>query len=102
MTEHTLKTFARAYVDWLDRGAPQDRPFERNHGLCYAVFSYAGQHGLSLSWEASIHIELYKAFSVRRMHRLYPFGANDFAVRADAATMHECPKRIAFVREIAQ
>jgi len=102
MTEHTLRTFAQAYVDWLDRGAPEGDPFAYRAGLCDALWAYRKQHNLSVEWEDDQFSNLVNKFEARGLDEFYPFGKSDYVSRRRAATMHKCPRRTAFIRELAQ
>lgn len=88
MTElsHDTRAFLRDWLDWVDQGAPEGNPYSRLFGLCSnsVIYSKAAAFGL------------YQAFNT-----IYPFGAIDYYDRKRDATMHECPKRLAFARKHA-
>lgn len=88
-----LLEFLKAWHDWATSGAPDGEPFHREYGLC----DNAKCNSLSLS------DELRNLFKLGRRNGdfecfIYPFGARDFDDRGGNNSMHECPKRLAWVR----
>ncbi len=80
-----LIAFLKAWHDWATNGAPEGEPFDRWDGLCMSARWFGG---------APLHHEIAKLFSCS-----FPFGVDEFWRRQKADTQHECPKRLAWVRE---
>lgn len=76
-----LYTFFKEWLEWAESGGEGSK-FYNGVGLCSNSTSY------------TVKEEIRGLFSDH-----YPFGEDDYAVRRHNDTMHECPKRLAFVRE---
>ena len=90
-----LIAFLKAWHHWATNGAPEGEPFSRSIGLCDNSDAYANRECIrndALYWQLR---DLLPAVTVS----LYPFGQRDYHARRDTATQHECPKRLAWVRE---
>lgn len=74
------------WLNWVERGAPLGEPFERDSGLCWVI-------------PISLRDELKLLFIGDGLCGAYPFGMDDFDKRFHRGKMHECPKRLAWVRE---
>lgn len=83
-----LIAFLKAWHDWATNGAPHREPYSRQFGLCYN----SQEHG------ADVWNELTELFN-ELGDDCYPFGVDDYLDRLDELTQHECPKRLAWVRE---
>lgn len=81
-----LIAFLKAWHDWATNGAPDGKPFSRDEGLC--PNGGAGLRG-----------ELRDLHQMHFADWAYPFGRVDYNQRATLGTQHECPKRLAWVRE---
>lgn len=79
-----LRAFLQDWIDWVDRGAPDDQPYAREYGLCYNSVAYPGNR---------LWAQLDYIFGGRHM----PFGG-DYYYRTLTGTQHECPNRLAWVR----
>lgn len=79
-----LIAFLKAWYEWATNGAPDGEPFYRNIGLCISALSYR---------DAKRELEV--LFGGNK----FPFGEEDFWRCDRQDTMHECPKRLAWVRE---
>lgn len=79
-----LIAFLKAWYEWATNGAPDNEPYSRLVGLCA---NCDDTHPAAFP-------ELEALFEDD-----YPFGAEDYRARQSADTMHECPKRLAWVRE---
>ncbi len=86
-----LIAFLKAWHDWANNGAPQWEPFDRTSGLCENSFEASGD----LEIIRGIRGELQRMFD----WKTHPFGQENYINRIYSATQHECPKRIAWVRE---
>lgn len=84
-----LIAFLKAWHDWATNGAPEGGPFDRRNGLCPNARSKAVYDEL---------VDIRKA-EFADDDWVYPFGEGDYDERYDNATQHECPKRLAWVRE---
>lgn len=82
---YDLIAFLKAWHDWATNGAPDREPYNRRFGLCTNC-PWSSRDDL----RAVLHKELGEA--------LNPFG-KDYYARHRARTQHECPKRLAWVRE---
>lgn len=83
-----LIAFLKAWYHWATNGAPHQKPFSRSYGLC--------GNTLRISW---FKWKLWEELSALLYGYEYPFGERDFLVRAQRKTQHECPKRLAWVRD---
>lgn len=89
-----FRAFCVDYDKWVKEGAHWNRPFSRSYGLClnfirrWANFSDEEEYYFWIDW------------SKRLFTDEYPFGKDDYEEREECATMHECPKRMAFVRGV--
>lgn len=90
-----LKAYLREWLDWVERGAPQNQPFSRSHGLCNNVCGSSAQDKTHLEHQLGHALET--SFPEDKD---YPFGYCAYLVRGSAGTMHEDPKRLAWVREM--
>jgi hypothetical protein len=73
-----LRAALKRWLDWVERGAPDGEPYSRWRGLCSSLRNN----------------ELDRVFNDCG----FPFGVFSFIRDRDNATMHTCPKRLAFVR----
>lgn len=86
-----LIAFLKAWHDWATSGAPDREPFSRGFGLCSNLANmFRDEHA---RWVRARR-ELFAMFGEEDT----PFGC-DYGTRARARTQHECPKRLAWVRE---
>lgn len=83
-----LIAFLKAWYHWVQDGAPEGKPFRRRNGLCYNAYLWFEKNSKPISNE--LHASLGSDF---------PFGDSDYSQRWHALTQHECPKRLAWVRE---
>ena len=86
-----LIAFLKAWHDWATSGAPEGGAFSRSHGLCVTVFRFFDYSPVS-------------SLVAEEMRGLFggngtPFGYQEYWARAGNDTQHECPKRLAWVRE---
>lgn len=80
-----LIAFLKAWHDWATNGAPDKEPFNRHCGLC----SNSWVHG------ENARISLGEALG----NGDFPFGESEYCARYRDRTQHECPERLAWVRE---
>lgn len=79
-----LIAFLKAWHDWATSGAPDGETFFRGVGLC----------GNSSASNGEVCVELLDIFEDD-----YPFGYREYVGQQISKTMHECPRRLAWVRE---
>jgi hypothetical protein len=91
-----LIAFLKAWHDWATSGAPDGEPFWRKHGLCGSAKRFAKtEDAADTLWE-----DFAETFwEGAELEVIYPFGVSDYRRRLKSATQHECPKRLAWVRE---
>lgn len=80
--------FLKDWLAWVERGAPEGEPYSRADGLCANAFHWSGDHRA-----------LYRDLRATFKADVHPFGQPDYLARMLADTQHECPKRLAWVRE---
>lgn len=85
MMSPDLIAFLKAWYVWATTGAPDREPFSRGYGLCANADYYGGE---------ALLLELEKVLG-----RAFPFGGADYTHRYHNRTQHECPKRLAWVRD---
>lgn len=78
-------SYLREWLDWVEAGAVEGEPFTREYGLCSNApdAAYAG---------------LKEMLGADFGRDEYPFGDDDYDLRFDEFTQHECPARLAWVR----
>lgn len=98
-----IKEFCKAYVAWLDDGAPLNHQvFYRDQGLCSAFVRWAHGEGHTPSSIANGRVQMEQMFA-RNGHYSYPFGGF-YMYHADRRneTMHLNTARVAWVRRHAE
>lgn len=87
--DNILLDFLQEWLDWVDAGAQDSKPFLRGWGLCSNTRSELQR--------CSLRSALAEDFG--DINASLPFSdANEYAHRADERTQHECPKRLAWVK----
>lgn len=90
MMSPDLIAFLKAWHDWATNGAPEGKPFWRWAGLCTNSHLFGGDA------DAALQTLMRETLGPQAD---MPFGDGEFARRALTSTQHECPKRLAWVRE---
>jgi len=85
-----LTQFYQEYKAWLDTGAPQDKPFRRDRGLCNNMDLY-------MNFDTNVYIELSDQFSKAGLDNVFPFDECDAYMLDD--NCHLNPKRIQWVTD---
>lgn len=85
-----LIAFLKAWYHWATNGAPHREPFSRHFGLCGNTLKFDLPGPRWRLWD-----ELSALFDGVEN----PFGERDFTERDRQGTQHECPPRLAWVRE---
>ena len=98
MQSEELTAFYRAYVKWLDDGAPDEQPFFRSFGLCSAIDVF-----LDNLWKRSqIKNEMSQQFEAAGLHARYPFGNIEYYRRMEKGTVYKQLARVTWAREHAK
>lgn len=88
-----LIAFLKAWHDWATNGAPEGEPFNRIYGLCDNI-------GYFRSFDERQQDAVYDELTALFGGKIFPFGTDDeYQELAVSRTQHECPKRLAWVRE---
>lgn len=90
-TSKELYTFFKEWLEWAEDGGKEHGVFSAYAGLCSNLDWWSG--------DRSMGSELYEVLDFVCGDGFYPFGEDDYSERANDATQHECPRRLAFVRE---
>lgn len=77
-----LRAELQGWYDWVLAGAPNGEPYLRGWGLCSNVLTHQQELRAIFGGEP------------------YPFGYEDYDFRQLNNSMHECPKRLAWVRKM--
>jgi len=85
-----MKKFLTAYIEWVDAGAPEGKPFCRGYGLCSNSFETEG---------SAVERELKGMFEADGLERTYPFGEADYDAHSTYGTHHLHQPRIDWVRK---
>lgn len=84
------RAFLRDWMAWVERGAPDRKPYLRCDGLCLASIDAPGREPGDM--------DLYDGLCAAFGDNDHPFGKSDYRARYKSRTMHECPARLAWVR----
>lgn len=88
-----LYTFFKEWLEWAEAGGDEHGVFYKHEGLCSSLESWYDYKWLACLYELSSLLE-YSGLDIN-----YPFGKEDYVRRLRNDTQHECPLRLAFVRE---
>lgn len=113
-----LKSYLFEYLDWVERGAPQDQPFSRFCGLCYNAYDASldvidlqklhdadGQPSIFKrqpyvdELKRDLHAALRESFGSHSAS--YPFDEDSYAYTIDD-NKHLNQARIAWVRKMLE
>jgi len=84
-----LRAFLADWLAWVERGAPEGKPYWRRYGLCTGLRENAPY---SLAREMGDHL-------ARDLgNRYFPFGNDEYLAAKSEATQHLDPNRLAWVR----
>lgn len=78
--------FLKEWLAWAEAGGLKKSSFTRGDGLCVNAHNW-GSGDLGDYFEYVIFAD-----------ESYPFGFDDYRDREESHTQHECPKRLAWVR----
>lgn len=93
-----LTEFYRAYMAWLEKGAPQNSPFSRHDGLCDNVHRRFDDENT----EIAIKRELMRQFEENKLHSIvYPFNicSGNYVDEAELGECHLNYLRIQWVKD---
>lgn len=99
-----LLEFLEAWYKWATvDGAPQGEPFLRELGLCDNLGEYGYSGICSDQWNEEVsRDDLHRKFIEGGLSPLYPFGEDNYYTRCREDTQHECPERLAWVKQTIQ
>lgn len=86
-----LIAFLKAWHEWATNGAPEGKPFIRATGLCSNASFFSDEA------HAALTQRICEEFAGSMVET--PFGLYNYHLRFADETQHECPKRLAWVRE---
>jgi hypothetical protein len=72
-----LTQFYRAYVAWIDDGAPEGILFERGHGLCMNLRKFSKAIGLDAQQLYETGLEFVDQIVSAGLDIMYPFNAGE-------------------------
>lgn len=72
-----LTEFYKAYLAWIESGAPDRFPFSRGTGLCANLERFCGSKGLKYSEINSLLDEQFNLFANAGLSECYPFDDDD-------------------------
>lgn len=99
MADHTLLDFLKAWLHWAENGAPADKPFSRDYGLCTNLGRFCRIYDLGGASQRKFLRQLEHLFSREGLSTNMPFGEDQYDERSDRSTQHEDPNRLAWVRK---
>lgn len=89
-----LYTFFKEWLAWAENDGEGSVVFGTHAGLCSNIEWWCDNKELELVPDELTRLLVYSGLDVN-----YPFGAEDYHRRLGNDTQHECPVRLAFVRE---
>ncbi|MDI9686588.1 hypothetical protein [Burkholderia cenocepacia] len=89
-----MREFLSAYLEWVEAGAPQSDPFERELGLCSNADRYPGVVAIG-----ELDHELGQLFARSGLNEVYPFGEARYWEDFAAEAQHLNEQRLAWIRE---
>lgn len=95
MSDH-LKAFLSAWLEWVEAGAPDQKPFSRRWGLCSNLIDWS-RH-LDTEERAELEKVLDRMFSEDGLSQCHPFGEVEYFEARARYEQHLNAARIAWVR----
>ncbi|HEX7911739.1 MAG TPA: hypothetical protein VF534_27110 [Paraburkholderia sp.] len=96
-----LKAFLSAWIEWVDAGAAEGKPFARRFGLCSNLNDWTRPLDGDVRW--ACEKELDRLFEVDGLDQCHPFGIEEYFEARGSETQHLDAKRLAWVRsKVAQ
>ena len=97
-----LKAFYTAYAQWIEAGAPDDKPFSRKYGLCSNLRRHIkDSEGRNALLALEVRDLMDVEFDQAKLDHNYPFGETYFE-EARNRTMHTNQRRINWVFDRAE
>lgn len=99
-----LKQFLAAWLEWVEKGAPDEEPFCRRRGLCANFEEWLCARNECEEKIEEENDQLLELFRADGFEPIYPFGGcEEFYAERDDDTMHLNEARLAWVRsKVAQ
>lgn len=93
-----MRKFLQSWLDWTERDAPHLDPYPRDDGLCFALYRHVDD---DKKLYVRLHRELKLLFDADGLDRFHPFTgtSEEYYRQSKASIFHECPKRLAWVKE---
>lgn len=92
--------FLNDWLDWAEKGGSSTENncfYLRYWGLCSNLGVYLEHHHEGYD---DLYDDVMECFSVEMLgSRAFPFGEQDYDLRASNNTQHKCPTRLLWVRE---
>lgn len=89
-----LYTFFKEWLEWAEDGGKEGGVFYNHAGLCSNLVSWCDSKESELAQDELTWLLMHSGLDVN-----YPFSQEDYLRRLFNDTQHECPMRLAFVRE---
>ena len=87
-----LRKFLQAWIDWVDAGAPQDKPFHRGYGLCTNSCTFTNS-------ACYLENEMRSMWAKEGRCLSFPFCSAEYDKAQYDNTMHRDGERVAWVRK---
>lgn len=101
-----LTKFYKAYYKWIKNGAKKNNKynFQRKHGICSAITSYAlycsdSNCTLYSSKAGDMSREIKEQFSIANLHHLFPFGKDNYEDGYKTGSSYEDKNRVRWVKK---
>ena len=95
-----LKRFLSEYLVWAEAGGPDWFTFDRGFGLCDNLDVWCEDLHEDETWEVTEEFRSLLPKTGDPEGDRFPFGKEDYYARSREGTLHECPKRLEFVRKV--
>lgn len=92
--QHTLN-FLKEWLEWAEGGAVTDLYFT-GEGLCCSSYKYAAREGAG---HLTVDYAMEEIFESQGKNIAFPFGRDDYWKRSKERTIHQCPKRLQWVKD---
>ena len=96
-----LAEFYNAYSDWIDAGAPEGKPFNRNCGICVSLTLHLKAMGLTPKEREQARKLMRSQFIKAGLNGDYPFNSQEKPYLSESARglIHTNIARIAWVKK---
>lgn len=96
MISEQLYAFLKAWLNWAENGAENDKPFIRSVGLCRSARNYAEDNFGNIV--GGIVGELISIWREEHLDHCYPFGEDEYLASRLKNSQHKDPNRLAWVK----